>query len=76
MSKLKSCPFCGGNEISMGAFSLSDECYIRCENCGVSFESEVEWGDLTEKEHDKKCSVVLVKAWNTRHIPMTHRTVE
>jgi hypothetical protein len=64
--ELKPCPFCGGDKINMGAFSISPDCYISCE-CGAMIELEVAWGKkMNEKQHDKKCSKALVKAWNTR----------
>lgn len=65
--KLKPCPFCGGNNISMSAFSIAPECYIECQDCGASISSSVSWGKfMSEKKHDKLCAKKLTKKWNRR----------
>jgi hypothetical protein len=64
-NELKPCPFCGGTNLKAGAFSVSADCYIRCE-CGANIELEVPWGKMNVKEHDEACRQALEKAWNRR----------
>ena len=66
MAELKPCPFCGGTHIKAGAFGISPDCYIMCEDCGASIEKMVAWGNMNPEEHDQKCWSVLVEAWNRR----------
>ena len=65
MNELKPCPFCGENDISMGAFSISPDCYIEC-GCGARIELQIPWNDLHEEEHDAICAEKLIEAWNRR----------
>lgn len=66
INELKQCPFCGGDDIQMSAFSISSDCYIICNTCGAVIEKSVPWNDMTQEEHDDECKKVLIKAWNTR----------
>ena len=63
---LKKCPFCDGEEITMGAFSISADCYIMCKTCGASIEKEVAWNGMTQEQHDEECKKILAEAWNNR----------
>lgn len=63
---LKPCPFCGGTNIQLGAFSISADCFIVCDDCGASIEKTVAWDNMTMEEHDQKCRGVLAEAWNRR----------
>lgn len=65
MEELKTCPFCGENNISMGAFSISPDCYIQCE-CGARIELQVPFNGMSESEHDAVCVEKLIKSWNRR----------
>lgn len=64
--KLLPCPFCDSEKISMGAYSISPDCYIRCESCGCVIEKEVPWNGMNQEEHDRECAKFLIEAWNTR----------
>lgn len=66
INQLKKCPFCGGDDIQMSAFSISSDCYIICNTCGAVIEKSVPWNDMTQEEHDDECKKVLIEAWNTR----------
>lgn len=66
MRELKPRPFCGSANIRDGAFSISPDCFVLCEDCGASIETEVPWGDMTEKEHDQECWKELERRWNRR----------
>ncbi len=66
MAELKPCPFCGGTNVKLGAFSISPDCYVICNDCGASIEKSVAWGNMNTKEHDQKCLSVLTEAWNRR----------
>lgn len=65
-TKLKPCPFCGGTDISVRAYSICTECYIECNECNANISSEVNWENMTEEEHDKKCYEKLAELWNRR----------
>ncbi len=61
MEELKSCPFCGGEEIStiesydvpkFSKKSLPDFVYVGCPSCGIGYQEE------TEEE--------AIEAWNRR----------
>lgn len=65
-NKLLPCPFCSGEEISMGAYSISPDCYIECKSCGCMIEKEVPWNGMNQEEHDRECAKFLIEAWNTR----------
>ena len=66
MPELKPCPLCKGIDLTIGAYSVSDECYISC-SCGLSLTLSVPWKkNMTEKEHDKACIKKLTKKWNKR----------
>lgn len=64
--RLRPCPFCGGEEISMGAYSISPDCYIECKSCSCMIEREVPWNGMNQEEHDRECAKILIEAWNTR----------
>ena len=63
---IKPCPFCGSENISFNAFSISSDAYVLCEQCNASIEISVPWDDLDEKEHDKVCLEKLSVLWNKR----------
>lgn len=65
-TKLKKCPFCGSEDITMGAFNISCECYICCNGCGAFIETEVPWDKMSVEEHDEKCREKLTELWNRR----------
>lgn len=66
MDELKPCPFCGGTNITMGAYSIAPECHIECE-CGAGIELIVNFNaEMSVEEHDDLCAVELTKAWNQR----------
>lgn len=49
MPELKPCPLCKGTDLTIGAYSISDECYISC-SCGLSLTLSVLWKkNITEK---------------------------
>ncbi|WP_270788452.1 Lar family restriction alleviation protein [Enterococcus casseliflavus] len=66
--KVKPCPFCGSDDISFSAFSLSPDAYALCGHCNAGIEIQVGWGEMTEKEHDEKCNLELQKVWNRRAV--------
>ena len=66
MEELRNCPFCGGDELYIRAFSIGPECFIRCGICGAMIEKEVKWNGMSREEHDAECAKVLIEAWNTR----------
>lgn len=67
--KVKPCPFCGSDDISFSAFSLSPDAYALCNHCNAGIEIQVAWWDgMTEKEHDEVCNLELQKVWNRRAI--------
>lgn len=58
----KKCPECGKEELSYRAFSIDEDCYVVCKNCGFTLETSVPWGDIeSEEEHDKLCKEALVE---------------
>ncbi|MGC3434459.1 Lar family restriction alleviation protein [Enterococcus faecalis] len=63
---IKPCPFCGSENISFNAFSISSDAYVLCEQCNASIEISVPWNDMDEKEHDKVCFEKLSVLWNKR----------
>ncbi|MGF1919258.1 Lar family restriction alleviation protein [Enterococcus faecalis] len=63
---IKPCPFCGSENISFNAFSISSDAYVFCENCKACIEVKVPWNDMNEKEHDKVCFEKLLTKWNKR----------
>ena len=63
---IKPCPFCGSENISFNAFSISSDAYVLCEQCNASIEISVPWDDIDEKEHDKVCFEKLLVLWNKR----------
>ena len=63
---IKPCPFCGSENISFNAFSISSDAYVLCEQCNASIEISVPWDDMDEKEHDKVCFEKLSVLWNKR----------
>ena len=65
MDELKPCPFCGGMDISMSAYSISSECAIICQ-CGARIELDVPWDGMDEEQHDDLCAEKLAEAWNRR----------
>lgn len=66
MDELKPCPFCGGTNITMGAYSIAPECHIECE-CGAGIELIVNFNaEMSVEEHDDLCAMELTKAWNQR----------
>lgn len=66
MDELKPCPFCGGTNITMGAYSIAPECHIECE-CGARIELIVNFNaEMSVEEHDDLCAMELTKAWNQR----------
>lgn len=65
-SHLNPCPFCGSENISFNAFSISSDAYVLCEQCNASIEISVPWDDMDEKEHDKVCFEKLSALWNKR----------
>lgn len=66
--KVKPCPFCGSDDISFSAFSLSPDAYALCGHCNAGIEIQVGWDEMTEKEHDEKCNLELQKVWNRRAV--------
>lgn len=67
-SKVKPCPFCGSEDISFNAFSISPDAYALCKHCNAGIEIQVDWDEMTEKEHDEVCNLELQKVWNRRVI--------
>ena len=66
MDELKPCPFCGGTNITMGAYSIAPECHIECE-CGAGIELIVNFdAEMSVEEHDDLCAMELAMAWNRR----------
>ncbi|EPI29323.1 hypothetical protein D350_02031 [Enterococcus faecalis VC1B-1] len=63
---IKPCPFCGSENISFNAFSISSDAYVLCEQCNANIEISVPWDDMDEKEHDKVCFEKLSILWNNR----------
>lgn len=82
MSKLKPCPFCGGEAWSYseddGWNHLGENCYraeVRCESCGAMFELHHHGDDLYTDEDDTpkgiRCHKLEEQAaglWNSRTI--------
>lgn len=66
--KVKPCPFCGSDDISFSAFSISDDAYALCGNCNAGIEIQVGWDEMTGKEHDEVCAMELQKVWNRRFV--------
>lgn len=66
MKKVKSCPFCGGTDISFNAFSISEDAYVLCKDCNAGIEIQVPWDGMNEEEHDGACYEKLLKIWNRR----------
>lgn len=66
--KVKPCPFCGSDDISFSAFSLSPDAYALCGHCNAGIEIQVGWDEMTEKEHDEVCNHELQKVWNRRSV--------
>ena len=62
MTKLKPCPFCGGEAFYWLDTSYDDKHVIECESCGTDMRDEYEKDDAIEK-------------WNTRHIPEGYAVV-
>lgn len=62
----KPCPFCGSENISFNAFSISSDAYVLCEKCNASIEISVPWDGMNEKEHDEVCLEKLSVLWNKR----------
>jgi len=66
LDELKPCPFCGGTNITMGAYSIAPECHIECE-CGAGIELIVNFdAEMSVEEHDDLCAMELAMAWNRR----------
>lgn len=64
---LKPCPKCGSTDIRAGAFSISEDCYMECNECGYIIEDSVPWNDChTQQDHDNKCFEKLKIQWNNR----------
>lgn len=63
---VKLCPFCGSENISFKAFSISPDSYVLCNQCNASIEISVPWDDMDTKEHDKVCFKKLLTKWNKR----------
>lgn len=63
---VKPCPFCGSENISFNAFSISPDSYVLCKQCNASIEISVPWDDMDTKEHDKVCFKKLLTKWNKR----------
>lgn len=67
MAELKPCPFCGGTDIKMYAYSIAPECSVECQQCGARIDASVPWRRIdTEALHDHKCWKKLAKKWNRR----------
>ena len=67
MNELKPCPFCGGENIKIGAYSICPDCLVVCENCNASIELTIPWKENeSEKEHGERCWKALEEAWNRR----------
>lgn len=66
--KVKPCPFCGSDDISFSAFSLSPDAYALCGHCNAGIEIQVGWDEMTEKEHDEVCNLELQKVWNRKSV--------
>lgn len=64
--ELKPCPFCGGTNMRIKTIKISPECYIICQDCGVSITKAVDWDNMNMEEHDEKCRELLIEAWNRR----------
>lgn len=60
------CPFCGSEDISFNAFSISSDAYVLCKQCNASIEISVPWDNMNEREHDKVCFEKLSILWNNR----------
>lgn len=60
------CPFCGSEDISFNAFSISSDAYVLCKQCNASIEISVPWDNMNEREHDKVCFEKLSVLWNNR----------
>ena len=56
------CPKCKKGTLYFGAYSISPDCFVTCNICGFTLESEVSWeGCKNEREHDNKCVEHLMK---------------
>lgn len=64
--EINPCPFCGATDISLNAFSISEDAYILCKSCKAGIEIQVPWNGMNEEEHDAVCTRVLLEKWNQR----------
>lgn len=56
------CSKCGKGSLHFYTFSIGSDCFVECDNCNFSLESEVSWeGCKNEKEHDVKCVEHLIE---------------
>ncbi len=73
MNELKACPFCGGNAISSGIYTLSEDhpeysgdntrmVEIRCENCHIGVQYTTDW------EYSETLLGQLIERWNKRMV--------
>ena len=60
------CLFCGSTSIDHGAFNISADWIVICENCGAYMEGSIPWNGITIEEHDAACFEAGRKAWNRR----------
>lgn len=62
------CPKCGSENLHFGAFSISPDCEVYCDDCDFYLVSEVPWeGCNSEKKHDEKCYDHLVNLINKEY---------
>lgn len=71
MTKLKPCPFCGGEpSTSFGSVPLSFSGYyysISCKKCGVKLKREIDAFTIGEKEAKKQLKKQVEILWNRRN---------
>lgn len=58
------CRFCGSTDIECGAFDISPDWFVSCENCGAYIEGSIPWNGMTKEEHDAACFKAGHEAWN------------
>lgn len=71
MTKLKPCPFCGGEPItSFGRVPLSFSGYyysIFCKKCGIELEKTIDAFRIGEEEAKKQLEKQVKTLWNRRN---------
>lgn len=64
--KLKPCPFCGGNNITIQRWDMTKSYFIMCHDCPARMDDLIEKKDGTSKPIKLKGAIT---AWNRRVKP-------